>query len=946
MIFRRLALGNESSEPSLYRLDAGFGGGKTHTLITLAGAAKHPGLIREDATPIPVEYAPNQRVRIVPFTGENTDLVNGAEISGFTVRPKTLIGHIALHLGGEYAYGQFRGHDQNMTAPGAEEIAQLFGETPCLILVDELIQLLRRYDTQEYRDKLRQATVLMSALAAAVESSPRTVMVITTPDPAGDAYRDVSQQVHDILNEMNSVLARTVHQAMPTSPDGRDLPHILRRRLFTDIDEDASEGVSMAYAALCRRSAALITPPPTDIPTEQWFRDHYPFHPDTLDVITDRIAANDNFQKTRGTLRLLARTLQYMKSSGQGNDALLLHLHHITPDSPEINSEITSKIDKTDFQSAIKADILDPDSVANRIDETRPSRPARRIARAALLSSLAPIASAQGLTPPQLVRAVATPSDSDPSVISNAITEFRNQALYVNDNPGSPQIQFTTVPNLNRILLERRNAISPAEVNAQIKMAIEETFIMRNRRSSDLMTAAIFPSGAEIPDSPDRVHLGVINYEWLCEGDDSLASALTNFYRNSPLNNGQSPRQYKNNIAILVADRNSEGDMRHHARRHLAAQYITKNPPGTMMPYQKENLAAELTQSKKDLFTAIQKTYVNLYYPSTDQPISNDTLLTRTRISPDAASEAPGDGQRAVIDTLRGRRKLIMRDTADLDAEMFWNKRHNLASGMVNLRNLKEEFAREPGNYMLINGEVALSLFRNALSREAIVIQTGSGQIIRSGDGLVHVDDPEAMVYLASQACPDCYRHESDCQCGEQEPQLCEVCGKAQHPGECQQIGPNWPPPPPPEFEVLEFDSGMDPQPLNVLAKDLRLYMGERELSAADIETITLGGDKAEFVNFIASLLGQNVEGAVSYRLARGGDFELKVSGMRTAEWSLQMARIAPILERMSDSELFDASVSLRGDDVSPEQIESVLERLPATHIASMTARFRQKQAE
>ena len=100
MIFNRLANGNESNDPSLYRLDSGFGGGKTHTLITLAGAAKHPDLVRANVTPVPAEYAPSQGVRIVPFTGENTDLIRGAEISGSSVRPKSLIGHIAVHLGG------------------------------------------------------------------------------------------------------------------------------------------------------------------------------------------------------------------------------------------------------------------------------------------------------------------------------------------------------------------------------------------------------------------------------------------------------------------------------------------------------------------------------------------------------------------------------------------------------------------------------------------------------------------------------------------------------------------------------------------------------------------------------------------------------------------------------------------------------------------------------
>ena len=38
-IFSRLRQGDASNEPSVYRLGSSFGGGKTHTLIALAGAS-------------------------------------------------------------------------------------------------------------------------------------------------------------------------------------------------------------------------------------------------------------------------------------------------------------------------------------------------------------------------------------------------------------------------------------------------------------------------------------------------------------------------------------------------------------------------------------------------------------------------------------------------------------------------------------------------------------------------------------------------------------------------------------------------------------------------------------------------------------------------------------------------------------------------------------------
>ena len=57
-IFNRLQHGDASNEPSVYRMGSGFGGGKTHTLIALAGAARYPQLVTEGETIVPVEFAP------------------------------------------------------------------------------------------------------------------------------------------------------------------------------------------------------------------------------------------------------------------------------------------------------------------------------------------------------------------------------------------------------------------------------------------------------------------------------------------------------------------------------------------------------------------------------------------------------------------------------------------------------------------------------------------------------------------------------------------------------------------------------------------------------------------------------------------------------------------------------------------------------------------------
>ena len=54
------------------------------------------------------------------------------------------MGEIAYGLAGQTGYERLRRSDEQMVAPGAETIAELFGNEPTLILLDELSVYLRK----------------------------------------------------------------------------------------------------------------------------------------------------------------------------------------------------------------------------------------------------------------------------------------------------------------------------------------------------------------------------------------------------------------------------------------------------------------------------------------------------------------------------------------------------------------------------------------------------------------------------------------------------------------------------------------------------------------------------------------------------------------------------------------------------------------------------------
>ena len=77
-IFDRLKHGSPANQPAIIRFNSMFGGGKTHTLIALAAAAKYPQLVRSEVAGglLPAELAVDG-VRLVCFTGENANLLDG-----------------------------------------------------------------------------------------------------------------------------------------------------------------------------------------------------------------------------------------------------------------------------------------------------------------------------------------------------------------------------------------------------------------------------------------------------------------------------------------------------------------------------------------------------------------------------------------------------------------------------------------------------------------------------------------------------------------------------------------------------------------------------------------------------------------------------------------------------------------------------------------------------
>ena len=356
-VCRRLS-GSGGEAAAIFRLDTSYGGGKTHALIALAhavgagaGAAAGAGL-REFVDPA---LLPADAVRVAAFDGENADPANGRAMGG-GVLAHTPWGEIAYALAGAEGYARVSRSDREGVAPGAETLRELFGGAPALILLDELSVYLRK--VQGLTGARDQLTAFLTSLFKAVEGAPRAALVYTLAigkdGRAADAYGEENRFIGDRMAEAESVSARKATLLDPTAED--ETVQVLRRRLFEHVDAAQAAAVVDAYREHWALHGSALAADAARPETAQAFRASYPLHPEVLATFTGKTATLSNFQRVRGMLRLLARTIAHLWRE-RPPDATAVHLHHVDPGHEPIRQEIVTRLGQAAYLPAIANDI-------------------------------------------------------------------------------------------------------------------------------------------------------------------------------------------------------------------------------------------------------------------------------------------------------------------------------------------------------------------------------------------------------------------------------------------------------------------------------------------------------------------------------------------------------------------------------------------------------------
>lgn len=746
--------GDPRQVSSIFRLHTSFGGGKTHGLIALVHAVSSGSTVPNIAEFVDPAILPKGGVKVAGFEGENADALNGHAFPEHGIKAYTPWGELAIALAGKDGYERVRESDEKGSPPGADTIRELIGDTPCLILVDELAVYLRRA-RKKWLDIDESLASFLTSLFKAVESSPRAAIVFTlalgkNSSQSIDAYGKESETIASFFFEADSIAARKATLIDPTDDD--ETVKVLRRRLFATIDDGKATAVIDAYrAAWERHKSDLLQDEGAAIRAEQ-FAASYPLHPELMFVLTRKLSTLATFQRVRGMLRLLARTVHLLWKDEQDGIAAI-HSWHIDPGDEGVTNELLVRLNQAQLVPAVKSDVASRDSSsqawAQQTDAKEYAgmpRYASMVARTVFVHTLAFNPDLQGCKKPELYYSVLAPG-IDLGYLQDAERRFVENSAYRDDRPNAP-LRFLQDANLTMLIKREERNVDSGDARATLDDQIRQAF------HGSTFEHIHFPSSpADVPDdaTPAKPILAVLNYDACDIGADR--NSIPELVRLIWQYKGASKdlRSGRNNLVFVIADHTRKEEMKSKARRKLALDALKLPDRIRSLPNHQQDKIRELAQSGvSELAVAVQQAYRHVVHPSNEQTEPGINLRHAVLDIPNTSAN-PGAGQKQVERYLHDLKRLYFSGDQPY-SPLYIRDRTPLKKGKITTAGLRIEFYRDPALPMLVGDGPFVNLIRQGISENYFIYRRGD-LVCGPGDPSVSIIiDEESWVYTSLQA--------------------------------------------------------------------------------------------------------------------------------------------------------------------------------------------------
>ena len=708
--------GKEDAENRVISLQTGFGGGKTHTLISIYHLCNWgKNAINSPYTKELLNYTGNpefEKSNIAVFTNTTNDVANG-RMTEDGILIQTVWGEIAYQLGGKEGYEIVRKNDEQLIAPAGIFKKVLQSYSPALILIDELADYCVKAAARKIGNtSLADQTIsFMQEFTEAVASTENCVAIITLPASVQEVAN--SPEAASILSSLQSRVSRVGADTQPVAED--EIYEVIRRRLFEDIGDKAYiEKVANEYVALYEQHWTELPNNAAKNEYKQKIMQSYPFHPELVDIFKIKWASNNNFQRTRGVLRLLAAIVSDLWKRQQSLTGANILIHSGNVYLPNLDT-ITSQLKKlygNGYESVISADIAGASSNAFKIDSNKTEYGqyylTQSIATVILLNSFGSEGSNKGLSIPELKLHLLAPNS-----FNGALSDLENSAYYLysaqTGNAGK-RYWFHVKPNISMLINQGKQDVKQEDIYAEILKRLKEKTNIKDQ----LFNVLVDPS----EDIPEQVKptLVILHPKYTASNDGPSNNTKT-LIEKIATKKGNSERIYRNTILFLIASDGASGKLQSDIRDYLACQKIASDYSSTLERDQKEDLKKRMDDASKNTDGALVTTYATI----TKYSVKNGCESLQLKQFKDAIDNQINF---VVIDTLKTEEWLL----ENIGLNLLRN--NNLLPTIetpIKTRDVFETFLRFDDKPMIIGTE--------AVSKSLLRYCTNNEFCIASGDG-------------------------------------------------------------------------------------------------------------------------------------------------------------------------------------------------------------------
>lgn len=590
-----------------------FGGGKTHTLLTLY----HLATARDTAADIPelADVPDPGSVRVAVLSGEYLDPQRGRAVDGRRI--STLWGELAYQLGGWEAYERIAVDGDEGVPPGGEVLGELLAGAPSLILLDEVLiyivkgRALKRLDTTAGQ----QALIFLQNLTEAVNQQRRAAMVYSLQASVGEAVQE-----EGLLHTLEHMAARIDTRREPVSGD--EVLRVVQTRLFEGTgDAGVGRDVAKTYAELLRSELkanaetddARREAGRTAANLERRIEESYPFHPELIDLMYQRWGSLPSYQRTRGALQFLATVTHSLWTSRAERTPQAL----IGPGDVDLSDEATRGTffeqvgEASQYTAVVEADFLNADAgtrvVDQRVGREAPAlerlRVGTRVATAiALLSFGAREGDERGALEHDVIAASLVPG-LDGNVIRSALADLRGETLLYLHYTGR-RYRLEPTPNLNKLIVTEQDKFEADEVLSVVRRNLEGALSASGGHGE----IVVWPSNSgQVRDGVQGFLVAYLSPDW-----DERQEPLEQFAGRC----GDAPRKFKNALALALPDRSTFDAARQAARTTLAVEsLLSRTSRHNFSPEQVAELKERATGANRKLTSLMGQAYDRVVVP-------------------------------------------------------------------------------------------------------------------------------------------------------------------------------------------------------------------------------------------------------------------------------------------------------------------------------------------